>query len=342
MPLTEVRPVQTDSEWKRGRREALALAACALTVPLRAFAQAPAKPRRVGYVNSSNLATTSAWLKSFTGELRARGWIDGQNLLLDMRFADGDATRITPLLQELLAQQPDVLVVGTDLVAKSAIALTRSVPVVFALGFDPVGLGVVKSLGRPGGNVTGISVLVYELTAKRVSVLRDAVPRLTRLGVFHHPANADAVRNLDDLKKQLHGSGIALTAVGITTAEDAGPAFERLTKARVQAVLMIPDPAYTRFRERLAELAIKHRLPSSYGNAPYVEAGALMAYAADFPDAYRRTAIHVDKILNGTAPASLPVEQANVYELVVNQKTARALGMTLPQIFLLQVTKVLE
>ncbi len=324
------------------RRSILALGAGALAAPLHVLAQPVTKVRRIGYLNSSNLATTATWIKGFTDGLRSQGWIEGQNLVLDMRFADGDPKRITPLLQELLALKPDVLVVGTDLVAKSAQTLTTTVPIVFALGFDPVGLGVVKSLAQPGGNVTGMSVLVYELAAKRVSILRDAVPGLSRLGVFHHPDNADATRSLAELKTQVDRVNIKLTIVGLAREEDVAGVFAQFAKARVQAVLMIPDPAYTRFRQRLAETAIKHRLPTSYGNAPYVEAGALMAYAADFPDAYRRTAILVDKVFSGRPPSSLPVEQANVYELVVNQKTARALGMTLPQIFLLQATRVIE
>ena len=163
-----------------------------------------------------------------------------------------------------------------------------------------------------------------------MSILRDAVPGLSRLGVFLHPDNADATRSLAELNTQVDRVNIKLTVVGFASEEDVAGAFAQLAKARVQAVLMIPDPSYTLYRPRLAELALKYRLPRSYGNAAYVEVGALMAYGADFPDAYRRTAILVDKILKGTPPSSLPVEQANVYEPVVNQKTARALGLTLP------------
>ena len=306
------------------------------------FAQPPKKQARIGFLNSSNLATTGHWIQALRDGLGERGWVEGKNLSLDLRFAEGDANRNAPLLNELLARKPDVLVVGTDIVAKSALAITRALPVVFILGFDPVGLQVVESLARPGGNVTGLSILVYELTPKRFSLMRETLPRLARMGVLHNPGNPDADKALAGLTDLARASGVSIAPGPVGKPEDAAQAFAELARARAEAVLMIPDPVYTRFRGQLANLAMKYRLPTMFGNQEYVEAGALMSYAADLRAAYRHAAGHVDRILKGASPADLPVEQMNVYEFVVNLKTARSIGVSLPQTVLLQATKVIE
>jgi putative ABC transport system substrate-binding protein len=306
------------------------------------WAQDASRLRRIAYLNSSDLSATGQWIQAMREGLAALGWREGRNIAIDMRFAEGDASRHVPLIRELLAQKPDVLVLGTDFLAKAALSVTQSIPVLFVIGFDPVGLGVVKSLARPSGNATGISALVYELNIKRFSLLREMMPKLNRLGVIHNPNVAESAKVLAVLVKHLHSSGMTVTSAPISRAEEAPNAFAQLARARTEAVLMIPDAVYTRFRGVLAELALQNRMVTMFANQEYVDAGAVMSYAADFPAAYRRIANYVDKLFKGGKPGELPVEQANVYEFVVNLKTARALGVTVPTTVLLQATRVIE
>jgi len=274
--------------------------------------------------------------------MRDLGWVEGRNLVLDVRYAGGDPARYTSLAAEALALKPDVIVAGTDAVARAAAALTKSVPIVFILGFDPVGSGLVQSFARPGGNVTGFSILAFELVAKRAALLKEAVPRLERLGVLYREGDADAQRSLAPLASEMRKIGVTLIPAGAKQADDLPKAFEKMAQDGAQGVIEMPEPLFFQECQRVAELALKHRLPTTFTTVEHAHAGMLMAYAVDLVAMFRRAATLVDKILKGANPATMPVEQANVYELFLNLRTARALGLTLPASLLVRATRVIE
>lgn len=324
------------------RRQVLLGSAASLAAPHRLYAQPQQRMRRVGFIGSSTPTAAGHFLKAYVAGMRDLGWVEGRNLVLDVRYAGGDPARYTPLAAELLALKPDVLVAGIDSVAKAAAALTKLVPIVFVLGLDPVGLGLVQSFTRPGGNVTGFSILAFELVMKRASLLKEAVPRLERLGVMYREGDADAQRWLAPLAGEMRKIGVTLIPAGAKQADDLPKAFEKMQQDGAQGVLEMPEPLFFQERQRIAELALKYRLPTTFTTVEHAHAGMLMAYAVDLAAIFRRAATLVDKILKGANPATMPIEQASVYELFLNLRTARALGLTLPASLLIRATRVIE
>jgi len=306
------------------------------------MAQVAGPVRRVAVLLSSNAAAASHLVKALVGGLAELGWVEGRNLRLDLRYAEGDAARIRPLAAELLSEKPDVLVATTEPVAREAAALTKTVPIVFAIGFDPVGAGLVQSFTRPGGNVTGMSVLQYELIPKRLQLLKEAVPGLTRVAVIYRAGDANADRVLESLAQPARTLGLAVIPGEVRVAGEFERAFEQLARQKAGGIVLLGDALFFQHSARVANLAIKHRLAFGVGPVEYARAGALFSYGPDFAAIFRSSATLVDKILKGARPADMPVEQANVYELVVNLKTARQLGITLPRSFLLQATQTIE
>ena len=305
-------------------------------------AQAPGGTRRVALLLTSSPAAASHLVKALVEGLGGLGWVEGRNLRMDVRYAGGDLSRHRPLAAELLAQKPDVFVASNEPVAQEAAALTKTIPIVFTIGFDPVDSGLVQSLARPGGNVTGLSVLTYELMPKRLALLKQAVPGLARVALMYRTGDANADRVLKSLAEPARTLGLTIIPGDVRDAGGFERAFEQFAQKRAGAILLVPDAFFFQHTARVTDLAIKHGLASSYSVVEYARAGALFSYGPDFAAIFRRSASVIDKILKGANPANIPVEQANVYELVVNLKTARRLGIKLPQTFLLQATQTIE
>jgi len=275
----------------------------------------------------------------FRSRLGDLGWVENRNLVLDRRFTHGDGTRITPLTAELLALQPDVFVAPFDTMALAAAASTATVPIVFAGGLDPVGYGLIKSLSQPGGNATGFSVGGHELGAKVLSLLKEAVPALRVVGVLVGNRDRYKVESLEEAGRQL---GLRLVQFELSQPDDIDAAFQAFAKAGAGGVMDFSGtPSTYEVRDRLAAFGLKYRLPMVvFSNQ--ADAGGLMSYGVNTLDLFRRTAELVDRILRGAKPADIPVEQPNVYDLVVNLRTARAIGVTFPRSVLLRATRVIE
>ena len=318
------------------------LAALLLATPGLVAAQAPDRVRRVALLLATNPAASSHLVKALTAGLADLGWVEGRNLHLDIGYGQSEATRIRSIAADMLGHRPDALVVGNDQVAKVAAALTQTVPIVFTIGFDPVGTGLVQSLARPGGNVTGLSVLLFELMPKRLQLLKEAVPGLTRVALLYRAGDANAERMLKSLAEPARGLGIMIVPGEIRDADGFEKAFEQFARQNARGLLQVPNACFFQHRARVIELAIKHGMAAGFQAIEYAKDGALFSYGADFAGIFRRSAKVVDRILKGANPANIPVEQANIYELVVNLKTARRLGIDLPRQFLLQATQTIE
>ncbi|MFZ2649113.1 MAG: ABC transporter substrate-binding protein [Burkholderiaceae bacterium] len=308
--------------------------------PLAPMAREAGSARRVAYLGTS---LNSMHLQdAFVAALRERGRVVGKNLILDVRYTEGLPERVPALTQELLALHPDIFVAATDVSARAAVAAGAALPIIFILGFDPVGIGLVRSLGRPGVQVTGFSVLNWELNPKRLSLLKEAIPHLNRVALFYvegDPAAGAALQSTELAGRHLK---IEVIRAPIRSPDDFEPTFLRVVRAGAKGVMNVPDSLFFKWRQRLADLAIQYRLAAMFGATEFAEAGMLLAYGTDFKDLYVRAATLVERVLNGTDPASIPVEQANTYELVINRRTARTLGIELPRTLLLQTTRIIE
>jgi len=321
------------------RRALIALTAASLqSWPLRSLAQVAGANRRIAWLSLG----TSLQQAEFVAGLRDLGWVQGKNLVIDTRFVAGDLARVVPLTAELLALKPDVFIASTDAIARVAAQTDKSLRVVFLIGFDPVGVGLVKSLAAPGGNATGFSVLNYELNPKRLALLKEAIPRLDKVAVVYRDGDLVALKALVLTEKAGRDLNLELIRAPFRRAEDLQVAFERLAASGVKAVINVPDPMLINMRYQIAEMAIPHRLAASFGATDYADAGMLMAYAPDFLPLIRRAALLVDRLLKGAAPSDIPVEQANTYELVLNLRTARVLGIEIPRSLLFQATRLIE
>ena len=311
---------------------AVILAVSFLVAALDAGAQQTAAIPRIGYLTPSSRPGGTIAINAFRDGLREHGYIDGSNVVIEPRFADG-YERVPVLLAELLNLKVDVLVVATTPVALAAHRATSTVPIVFAPVSDPVGSGLVASLARPGGNVTGYSDIAADLAQKRLALLSEVVPRMSRVGVLRHadnPGSRIASKELESAAPQI---GLKLYHVDVRHAADLEAAFATLTKARVQALIAIADLHLTEHVSTIAGLATSRRLPLMGFGPRWSEAGALLSYgaAATQLEWSRQAAVYVVKILNGAKPAELPVQQPTKFELIINLKTAKALGLTIPQ-----------
>ena len=316
--------------------------AAVIALPAVVMAQPKARMRRVALLLSSNPAGASHVVKALLDGLAELGWVEGRNLRLEIRYAEGDASRYRPLAAELLGLKPDVVAVAINHAAQEAAALTKTVPIVFILGSNPVERGLVQSLAKPGGNVTGLSTLTIELMSKRLALLKEAVPGLKRVAVMY----ATGFPVADPIVKSLAGPartlGVAILSSEIPDADGIDRAFEQVSQQKADGIMPLPDGFMYQHRARVMDLAIKHRLACAVNAIEFARAGALFIYGANFVAMYRRSATLIDKILKGANPATIPVEQASVFDLVVNLKTARALGIKLPRSFLLQATETIE
>ena len=310
-----------------------------LAVPLAARAQPAGQPYRVGVLSGGSAVANPA-IQAFREGLRALGWVEGRNITIESRFADGHMDRLASLAVDLVRLDVRVIVAGPSTVAQAARQATETIPIVMTGVGDPVKLGFIKSLNHPGGNMTGLATLLPELEAKSLQLLAELVPGLTHVAVLLNPDNP--LHEVKDAEAAAKLVGLQLVTVRARTPEEFPAAFDALVKARAGAVDIWGDPVFARHRTVLIDLATRSHLPTMFKTRPDVSVGGLMAYGPDFVDLYRRAATYVDKILKGTKPAELPVEQPTKLELVINLKTAKALGLTIPPSLLLRADEVIQ
>ena len=322
------------------RREFIAGTAALLVSPRRSWAQGP--PRRVGYLDSAPLYLPN--FKVWQDSLRDHGWIEGKNLIVDYRSAEGHAERVAPLANELVALKPDVLVGPSPQEALALKSATASIPIVFAAVSEPVRLGLVQSLSHPGGNVTGLAAVVPgHFVGKGIQILREMVPTASKIAVLVNPGNAIhrliVAEELPEIAQKL---GVTFSVLEATTVEELDIAFASAAAQHADAIIPVADVLTVNNVTRVTALAAEHRLPALYLFRLFTTNGGLVSYGADIADLLRRAGDYVDKILKGTKPADLPVEQPTKFDLVINLKTAKALGITIPNELLIQATELIE
>jgi putative ABC transport system substrate-binding protein len=323
------------------RREFITLlGGAAAAWPLAARAQQAAKLPTIGFLGATTPETWSRFVAAFVQRLRELGWIEGRTIAIEYRWAEGRGERFAEIAAEFVRLKVDVIVTagGAVLAAKQATSL---IPIVFAVAADPVGGGLVASLARPGGNVTGLSVLTPDLAGKRLELLREVVPGLRRLAFLGNVGNPITALEMGEVQTAARTLGLHLVTLEIRRAEDIVPAFETL-KSDAQALCVAGDPLVLANRVRINTLALVARLPAFYNERAYVEAGGLMSYGVNWPDLFRRTAELVDKILRGAKPGDIPVEQPTKFDFVVNLTTAKALGLEVPPTLLARADEVIE
>ena len=296
------------------------------------------KVYRIGFLRAGQPPTP--WVEAFQQGLRERGYLDGQNVVVEFRLTDGSLDQLPRLAEELVRSKVDVIVASSSPPAVAAQKATTSVPIVFVNVFDPVELGLVPSLGRPGGNITGLAATSPELAGKRLELLRELIPKLRRVAVLSHPATPSSPKQLKGAEDAARALGMQVQPIPIQGPNDFDSAFKAVRGA--DGLLLLDSAFFTTHRARLVELAGTSRLPVIYGYREMVDAGGLMSYGVHFPDLYRRAATYVDKILKGAKPADLPVEQPTKFEFVINSRTAKALGLTIPPSLLLRADQVIE
>ena len=307
-------------------------------VPLAAEAQQPKHVPRIGYLNLRS--EPNAWDAAFKQGLHDLGWVEGQTIVIEYRWAAGRVDRLPALAEEFVRLHVDAIVASGTPVIQAAKNATTTIPIVMAVAADPVDAGLVKSLARPSENVTGLSFLDTELSAKRLELLKETLPKISRVTILRHVTSATAsVRAVESAGRSL---GLQVQLHEVQGPEDFDQAFSAMSQEGSEALNVLPSPILFANRKTLIELAARHRLPAIYHLREFVDEGGLMSYAASFPDMYRRAATYVDKILKGAKPADLPVEQPTKIELVINLKTAKALGLTIPQSLLHQADQVIE
>jgi putative ABC transport system substrate-binding protein len=311
-----------------------------------AMAQQTGKVARIGFLDASTASGSAVLVEVFRQELSTLGWIAGKNITIEYRFADGKFDRLSDLAMEMVRLKVDLIVVSGGPPALAAKSATSTIPIVMTSAGDPVGTGLVGSLGRPGGNVTGLSSLVPELNSKRLEILNDALPNLIRVG-FLRPSGGGSAAGGDAAMKEIRPAALTLKLKldEIETQVDAKgleTAFQTAKQKQVGAIMVAAGRSIFGERKRIVELAVKYRLPAIYSQKEYVDEGGLMSYGVDYVDLYRRAAVYVDKILKGAKPADLPVQQATKFEFIINLKAAKQIGLTIPPNVLARANQVIR
>ena len=308
----------------------LALAILSASLPVEA--QQRGKVVRIGLLDygASNPSSDARW-KALRDRLRELGYVEGQNVVFEPRWGNGHVDRLPSLATELVDLKVDILVTATGEAALAAKQATRTIPIVMATSADPVAVGLVASFARPGGNVTGVNSLNSALTGKRVELLKQIVPRATRITVLRDPDNRSSALSVRDAQSVAKSLGVVVQSVDARDQKELDAAFSAMKRARAEAVILGVNTPFIADRRRIAELAVSYRLPMMTPSREYAEAGGLVSYGTDYPDQFRRAAAYVDKILKGAKPGDLPIEQPTKFELVINLKTAKAIGLTIPQ-----------
>jgi len=321
------------------RREFIAVSGAALLVaPRRSRAQG--KPRRIGYLAAYEYAPTlDAWRNS----LREKGWIEGKNLLVEYRYANKSPDRLPALVAEMIARAPDLLITSGPQLSLAVKSATATVPIVFVVVYDPVGIGLVASLARPGGNVTGLATYAAgDFIAKRIEIFRELIPNASIIAILVNPRNPMQMRTLaEEIPHTTRTLGVTLPIVEATTPEELDIAFAAAAAQRVDAIIVFSDSLTNLHAQRVIALAAEHHLPAAYLFREFAK-GGLIVYGPDIVDLYRRAGDYVDKILKGAKPSDLPVEQPTKFELVINMKTAKALGLTVPPSLFARADEIIE
>ena len=325
-----------------GRRELIAMlvGTTAAPWPLAATAQRAGKLPTIGFFGSASPSTWKPWVAAFVQRLRELGWIDGQTIAIEYRWAEGRSERFDEIMAEFIRLNVNIVVVG-GVAVPAAKRATSVIPIVFTLAQDPVGSGLVASLARPGGNVTGLSTQSGDLFDKRLEILREIVPSLRRLGIIANRDNPAVALEISDAHEKARKLGIDVTISNIVQADDIAPAIEAL-KGRADALYVCTDPLVNTHRIRINTFALAARLPTMHANRDFIEAGGLISYGANYPDLFRRAGDYVDKIMRGAKPGDLPVEQPTKFDLVINVTTAKALGLQIPDKLLALADEVIE
>jgi putative tryptophan/tyrosine transport system substrate-binding protein len=325
------------------RNFVFALGAIFLTLSFPVEAQQPAKVYRIGFLSARSSSSDSPRTEVFRQGLRELGYVEGKNIIIEYRYAEGKSEILPDLAAELVRLNVDVILALGVPPTRASKQITTTIPIVMAGGSDPVRTGLVASFSRPGGNITGVSDLNVDLVTKRLELLKEVGPKTSHVAVLLNPANSTNPIQLEEIRAVAPALGVTLLILEIKGAEDFDRAFARIRQERVDALLVFSDPMFGFQQKRIADLAVKGRLPAMFGNRRYVEAGGLMSYGTANPDdQFRRAAIYVDKILKGANPGELPVERPMKLELVINLKVAKQIGLTIPPNLLARADKVIK
>ena len=316
----------------------------ALTAPLAAEAQPAPTRARIGvfFSGSPQTAFERTWGRSFVSALRDLGWVQDQNLALEWRYSEDREDRRRAVVEEFVRLKVNAIVVQSTPETAVTKRITTSIPVVMVLVGDPVGSGLVESLARPGGNITGTSLMATETASKRLQLLREVVPTVRRVAVLGNRRNAAVARSWTETQEAGSRMGMKILSVDVQTHDDVPKAFAAITRERPDAMVVILDSLMVDHRHEIVQFAANNNLPTVYGGPMFAEAGGLIVYTVDFHELWRRAAVYVDRILRGAKPADLPIEQPTKFELTVNMKTAKALGLTIPPSVLLRADQVIE
>jgi putative tryptophan/tyrosine transport system substrate-binding protein len=322
------------------RRDAVLVLLGLGAVPVAAVGQPAAKPARIALLGYGSPETTGIYVEYFKEGLRDLGYIEGRDFVFEPRWALGKPERLPDLAKELLALKPDVIVVQNPVTALAAQQATTTIPIVMAGFSDPVGMGLVKSLARPGGNITGLSSHGSDFSPKLLELLLTVLPTLSRVAILYSPDAAGAA--LKNLLAAAQTMRVNILMLEVRTLAEIENAFTRMARESIRAVIVLTGPLFFVQKRQVVEFAIENRIPSVFMYGDFPDAGGLMGYGPDLADAYRREATYVDKILKGARPGDLPIEQPTKFELVINLKTAKALGLTIPQSVLLRADRVIN
>jgi putative ABC transport system substrate-binding protein len=320
----------------------LALCAMLLALSLSAAAQQPTKVPRIGFLLAVPPSTISARIEAFRQGLRALGYVEGKNIVIEWRSSEGKADRLPALAAELVRLNVDVIVSGGPPPTRVAKQATATIPIVMGYDDDPIGSGFVESLARPGGNITGLATLAAQISGKQIELLKEIVPKLSRVAVFGNASQPGHPQALREINLAADALRVQIQYLEIREPKDIETAFQAATKERADAVLVVTTPLLTTQRGQVADLAIKNRLPAIYSRPEYVEDGGLVFYGVSYTDLFRRAATYVDKILKGAKPADLPVEQPKKFEFIINLKAAKQINLTIPPNVLARADRVIR
>ena len=329
---------------KNMKRKITVLTLCAMLFALSSSAQAqqPTKISRIGFLSATPLSTISPRIEALRQGLRELGYVEGKNIVIEWRSAEGKLDRVPALAAELVRLKVEVIVTGGATDTRAAKEAANTIPIVMAQDSDPVGSGFVASLARPGGNITGLSTLAPEVSGKRLELLKEIIPKLSRvavLGISTRPGNA---QSLKEVELAAGAFKVQVQYLDVLDVKEIETVFRAATKGRAEAVLVLQSPFFNSQRKQLVDLAVKSRLPGIYPQTEYTEAGGLMYYGANTPDLFRRAATYVDKILKGSKPADLPIEQPIKFEFIINLKAANQIGLTIPPNVLVRADRVIK
>jgi len=307
-----------------------------------ALAQQPTKIPRIGFLGGGSATANAGRVEAFRQGLREHGYAEGKNIVIEYRWAEGKLDRLPALAAELVRLKVDIIVSAGPTVTRVAKEATTTMPIVMGFDDDPVGSGFVASLARPGGNITGLSALSPELSGKQLELLKEIIPRLSRVAVVGSSTHPGTAQSIKEIELATGAFKVQLQSLEVLDPKDIETAFATASKGRADAVIVLTSVVTNSHRKQIVELAVKHRLPAIYYTAEWVEVGGLMTYGASFTDLFRRAATYVDKILKGDKPADLPVEQPKKFEFIVNLKAAKQIGLTIPPNVLVRADKVIK